>query len=216
MVEMKGKAVSGQAGRSSFADIDHRRTSSITRRCCVGARSGSWGRVHGGRELLGGLRKTCIRAAGGLWRCGGRAGGLGRGCFGVKSREFSLSATSGAHISLREAPGAVCSYFLGPLPSLSGLIAISRLSARARRREGRHLPCRLPACIWTLRHSPLGRCKPQSRVVGTTFRRNIILLPQSPIALCVYGSVTIATFLPHPAPAAHPTPAFVQYARRLV
>lgn len=42
---------------------------------------------------------------------------------------------------MREAPGAVCSYFLGPLPSLSGLIAIPRSSARARRREGRHLAC---------------------------------------------------------------------------
>lgn len=82
-VEMKGKAVSRQAGRSSFAVYDHRRTSSIIRRWCVVARSGSWGRAHGVRALLGGLCKTCIRPAGGLWRCGGCAGDLGRGVFGV-------------------------------------------------------------------------------------------------------------------------------------
>lgn len=118
MVEMKGKAVSGQAGRSSFADIDHRRTSSITRRCCVGARSGSWGRVHGGRELLGGLRKTCIRAAGGLWRCGGRAGDWAGGVLASNQESLvSLCDFWSPHIIAR-GPGRRFSYILGRLPSL--------------------------------------------------------------------------------------------------
>jgi hypothetical protein len=92
VVEMKAKAVCGQAGRSSFAYIDHRRTSSITRRWCVSSQGpGHWGEGTVSENDWAGLCKTCIRPAGGLWRCGGGAAeqGTWAGVFGVKEREFS-------------------------------------------------------------------------------------------------------------------------------
>lgn len=92
------------------------------------------------------------------------------------------------------------------------IVSIKRASDQGG--EGRHIFLALSLSLSLL--SVLSTSAFISRAVGTTSRRTTPFLSAVSIPRCVNGSVTIAVLLPHSAPAAHPTPAFVQFARGLL
>jgi hypothetical protein len=131
---LQGDKPGGQALQTSIIDAHHP------------SHGAGWGRV---------TRKTCIRPAGGLWRCGGRAGDLGRGCFGVNSTEFSLPLRLLEPTYQRARPRAPSAPTLWDHCRLCVCVwTHHHLKVSRARRIGTSSSPSLPACIWTLAIHP--------------------------------------------------------------